>query len=437
MQGPRVPVVPTARFFTAFFLLAGIAALVVGVHDVSLPGGRLGVLFPAVVLVLAGVLFVGAAWQLIPLGLPGGWAKNEQPPCEQPVPLAFLVSILLGVYVFFGALAGTGTQRGIVIGVALVFIAVGSLGFALFWDEIEVSILRVGASIALTVAGLLVGAWEFWYQNQYVPSHLDRAVAVQVGLKKLGAQGGYDVLSATLGWEDVGGRGVVVLGSDYTLTGSTVVARSCPATPGEEASFFGGQLPDPQRSRFMSDVWELKPATVLAAGRFVPDGKRLGPSVPASRQLIFYVPHGEYQLVRLRAQVFAVSASVPLANEPPKRRPIAGDPDVYDLWRLGPSSWFENLLSGRRGWIVTRYEIVNPQGKATTPSPDLRVTAQSPSPSWSGNPPSAPEIHRLFEIQPPLDTTETFADAELPLAAVTLPTAAELKAKKVPACGSG
>ena len=430
MQSPRLPIVAAVRCFAAFFFVAGGAALVVGAHDVTLPGGRLGVLFPGVLLVFSGVVFLAAAWKLVPLGRPRKWPERKQPPCEQPVPLAFLLAILLGVYVFFGALAGTGTQRTIVMGVSLVFIAVGALGFRLFWDEIEVSIVRVGATVALALTGLLVGGWEFWYQNQYEPSHLDRAVQVQVGLKKLHTQGGYDVFSATFGYQDVGDRSVIVLGSDYTLTGSVVVACPRAATPAEEAGVFGGQLPDPQTSRFVSAVWERRPARVLAAGRFVADGKRLGANVPASRQMIFYVPHDRYQLLRLRAQAFAIAAGVPVADQPPVTRNL-GDNDLYDLWKLGGSSWFQDLVSGRQGWIVTRYELVELPGK-TNSSPDLRVTAHYPSRTWSGSPPSKTQIESLFKEQLTVETTESFADAELPVAPVAAPTATELDSKKVP-----
>jgi hypothetical protein len=445
----RLPLVAAARFLAGFFLVAGIAALVVGVHDVLRPGGQLGVVFPGVLLVVAGILFVGAVWRLIPIARPRIWQKSERR-CREPMPAAFLVSILLGVYVFFGASAGAGTQRAIVIGVSLVFMAAGFLGFVLFWHEIkEVSTARVSAGVALTVAGLVIGGWEFWYQNQYVPSHLDRAVSVQVSLKKLGVQNGYDVLSATLGYQDVGGRSVVVLGSDYTLTGSTIVA--CPRQPiatTVAATYFTNPLPDPQRSRLMSDVWEVQPSRVLAAGRFVADGKRLAPNVPGSRQLILYVRHGKYQLLRLRAQVFAISAAVPLADQtlpsklPPDKRPasvqpipktIKGDNDLYDLWKLGESSWFRDLLAGRRGWIVTRYEIVQTAPrKNQPPSPDLRVTARSPDPSWSGHAPSDAQIESLFQTVPPLDTTETFADTELPLEPVATQKPAELKNEHAP-----
>jgi hypothetical protein len=431
MKSPRLTVVTAVRCLAGFFFVAGLAAVVVGAHDLTVAGGRLGVIFPAVLLVIAGAVFLAAASRLISMGQPRGWPEGKQPPCKQPAPFAFFVSILLGVYIFFGALTGVGAQEAIVLCVAGVFISMGSLGFALFWDDIEVSIVRVGAGVALSVAGLLVGGWEFWYQNQYLPSHLDRAVQVQVDLKKLATQGRYDVLSATFGYQDIGGRSVTVLGSDYTLTGSRIVTCPRPATPAEEAGFYVGELPDPQRARFEGPVWEVQPATVVATGRFIADGKRLGPNVPASRQMIFYVPHNQYQLLRLRAQAFAISSSVPLANQPPVERNL-GDNDLYDLWNVGGSSWFQDLLSGHRSWIVTRYELVEAPGK-TTPSPDLRVTARSPNPTWSGNAPSNTEIKDLFEKQPPLDTTETFSDTELPLAPVAQPTAAETVPK---ACAS-
>jgi len=65
----RLPSVAAVWFLATFFLLAGIAALLVGAHDVTVSGGRFGVLFPAVLLVLAGALFVGAARQLSPIAM--------------------------------------------------------------------------------------------------------------------------------------------------------------------------------------------------------------------------------------------------------------------------------------------------------------------------------------------------------------------------------
>ena len=107
------------------------------------------------------------------------------------------------------------------------------------------------------------------------------------------------------------------------------------------------------------------------------------------------------------------------------------DEDLYDLWKVGESGWFQRLLSGWRGWIVTRYEIVSEPGK-TASSPDLRVTARIPSPSWSGKAPSNDQIASLFKRAPAVDTTETFADAELAVAPVAAQSTAKLADEKVP-----
>jgi hypothetical protein len=60
------------------------------------------------------------------------------------------------------------------------------------------------------------------------------------------------------------------------------------------------------------------------------------------------------------------------------------------------------------------------------------VTARSPEPSWSGDAPSDAEIKSLFRTVPPLDTTETFADTELPLAPPRAQPARTLKRENVP-----
>src|SRR5207247_7990940 len=141
-----------------------------------------------------------------------------------------------------------------------------------------VTLPRLGA-IALGLIATSIGAWEFWYQNQYVPSRAGSAVVLRVDLRRAGQQRAYDVIQATLEYEDVGGRSVSVIGSTYTLAGSRVVGCHRRATVREVRHIFKSFLTDPQRTRFMADVWEMEPPTVLAAGKFVGDGKRLDQNV--------------------------------------------------------------------------------------------------------------------------------------------------------------
>ena len=182
-----------------------------------------------------------------------------------------------------------------------------------------------------------------------------------------------------------------------------------------------GFLPDPQRTRFMADVWEERPATVLVAGKFVGDGKRLDADVSSRRQLVFHVRRGRYQLLRFRAQLFAIPASVQLSQRTlPEYTTFRGDNDLYGFWHVDDDSWLHDLVYGRDRWVVMRYELVS-RPDAPVTSPDLRVTARFPDPTWSEGKPSAASVQKLFAKPQPSDASEPFADTELALEEVAEP----------------
>jgi hypothetical protein len=113
----------------------------------------------------------------------------------------------------------------------------------------------------------------------------------------------------------------------------------------------------------------------MCCGRFVGDGTRLDANVYASRDLIFFVPRGRYQLLRFRAQLFAVPASIPLAERPPdKRHPLIYGNDLFVIWTVADSSWFHDLVYGRERNVITRYALVS-RPTATSASPDIFVAA--------------------------------------------------------------
>jgi len=188
-------------------------------------------------------------------------------------------------------------------------------------------------------------------------------------------------------------------------------------------------LLDPQKIRFMSDVVEQAPA-VLAAGKFVADGKRLDPNVPANREFVFFVPHRQYQLLRFRAQVFAVPASVRLSQRsPPEYVRLAGDNELYGYWHIDDSSWLHDLVFGRGRWLVIRYELVDPGDTTDRAKPAdvvlagqvLYVLARFAKPSWREGRPNPEATMKLFDhagainSQEPRDASEPFADSELAL----------------------
>jgi hypothetical protein len=425
---------PAPRFvlpifgLAAFLSIVAAAALVIGVHDAAISRSSLGVTISAAVLIAFAVVLVVAAIDLVRLARRDTWPYGRRPPCRPIVLVAFVATALVGVYVLLSTIRTPTPQEGLVVVAALVLIGVGIGGLVYLGRDARVTLTRLGA-VALGLIGTVVGAWEFWFQNQYVPSQAGRAVELQVALERVGRQTDHDVVRATVSYKDVG-RSVTVIGSTYTLTGSRVLRCQRRATPARIASFFQGALLDPQRTRFMADVWEKRPATVLAAGKFVGDGKRLDEDVSATRALDFLVPRRRYQLLRFRAQLFAIPASITLSQRRlPEFLTFEGDNDLYGLWRVDDDSWLHDVVSGRERWVIMRYELVaTPTSSAV--SPDLRVTAVFPKPRWTEGRPSEAYVKKQFE-QPsdPLERTRTlhdasepFADTELTLEPVAEPT---------------
>ncbi|HKD35089.1 MAG TPA: DUF308 domain-containing protein [Gaiellaceae bacterium] len=413
----------------AFFLILGVGSIVVGAHDAALTQPTLGETAASALLIVGGILLVVAAANLDHLVRRTAWRYHRRPPCHPTVLVACLVALLFGVYVLFSGLGSPARQRWVVVAVALVIIGAAAFGLVLFGRDVELTLPRVGAAVALALLGTTVGAYEFWYQNQYIPAHAGGAVSLKVNLTRAGQEGPFDVIRATLDYEEIGGKSVAAVGSAYSLTGSRIVRCPRAATVQQVKGAFQGFLLDPQRIRFMADVLE-QPPNVLAAGRFVADGKRLDPNVPANREFVFLVPRHRYQLLRFRAQLFAVPASVPLSRRlPPIYTAFPGDNELYGYWRIDDDSWLHDLLTGRDRWLVLRYDLVDPGNTARRREPAqaalvsqaLHVVARFPRPTWREGLPSQQTTQRMFDQPQTINTlelgdaSEPFADSELPL----------------------
>jgi hypothetical protein len=127
-------------------------------------------------LLVGGILLVVVAASLDRLVRHASWKDCKRPPCHPTVLAACLVTILFGVYVLFSGLGSPAQQRWVVVAVALLIIGAAALGLVLFGRDVELTLPRVGAAVALALLGTTIGAWEFWYQNQYVPAHAGGAV---------------------------------------------------------------------------------------------------------------------------------------------------------------------------------------------------------------------------------------------------------------------
>ena len=418
----------TVFAFAGFFALFSLVLLVVGIHDASLDLAGFGLTIGSMLLIAIGATFAFAAWDLVRLAR-RPWPRGKRPPCRLVVLAAFLFAFLLGVYVALLGLETESSQRPYVALVGALMAAASVGGFVFFHGE-HVSKPKIGAALGITILGIAIGAWEFWYQNQYVPSRAGRSVELSVKLHEDSHQQAYDVIRATIDYEELGGKSAFVVGSAYTLTGSRLDVCARPATLKRVQSYFDYSLVDPQRTRYTDYVQE-KPPTLLAAGKFVGDGKHLDTGVPFARDLVFFVPHG-YQLLRLRAQLFAIPDSVPISQRsPPIYRVYPHDHELYAFWHVDDNSWFRDLVTGRQRWVIVRYELVDPAHPSSSAvTTAMRVQARFPASTWSDTAPSERTAAALFALRPeqtpggvtkegtspPLDSSDPFADTELALA---------------------
>ena len=337
--------------------------------------------------------------------------------------IGFLIVLLTGLYAFLSGIRAVGDQRILVASVGLVFIGVAVAGLLEFGSELRVTVPRVGA-LALALAGATVSASQFWYQNEYAPSQAGHAVSLKAGLVHEAVQQEDDVVRATVGYEAVSGKSLTVVGSAYTLTGSRLVRcdRRDRVDAAEVSEVFSGFVIDPQAARFTADVRERPPSTVLAAGKFVGDGRRLEPKVPYVRQIVFHVPRGKYQLLRYRASLFAISGAVNLSQRKPPEYELGSEGYLYGFWHVDDDSWFNDLIYGRERWLVSRYELVREAGD-TKAGAVPRVTARLTDATWRHGRPSLEEASALFTQLRHTDPAEPFAATELPLEDVVEPTA--------------
>jgi hypothetical protein len=170
---------------------------------------------------------------------------------------------------------------------------------------------------------------------------------------------------------------------------------------------------------------------VLSTGKFVGDGRRLEPKVPYVRQFIFHVRRGRYQLLRFRAELFAISGAVNLSQRTQPTYELGSDGYLYGFWHVDDDSWLSDLIYGRERWVVIRYELVLEPGAAKAYS-DVRVTARLTDGTWGQGRPSLEQAAQLFTRLRLTDPAEPFAATELPLEEVAAPTD---KDTLPPACG--
>ena len=174
--------------FVVFFAILGGVALVVGAHDVAITSGTVGLTVLSVLFLGVGILLIVAAYELAKSKRRSDLIAGERPRSRAIVLAALLLTIFVGIYLFFAAIRTSGTQHLVVVATALVIIVIAALGLRYFGRGVRMTTRRVEGAIAVGVLGIVLGVSQFWFQNEYVPAHAGRAVVLKTYLSRAGEQ---------------------------------------------------------------------------------------------------------------------------------------------------------------------------------------------------------------------------------------------------------
>jgi hypothetical protein len=391
--------------------VVGGAALVVGAHDAFLPAASLTTVLTGTLMLLAGAVAVLGA---VVLFARPQLVRDRERPWARVVFAAFVCSTLIAVYVLAAALRSEERNPVAAPIAALAFLA-GALGALYFARGLTLRARDIGAS-ALGLAGTVFAAWQLWYTNEYVPSRAGASVELSAAVTVLDTAGERSSGRVTLTTRNRSSRDLIVVGSAYTLLGTTLGAEPAPPDSDRAARAFRGVLRDPQATRFARSTRERSPE-LLTAGKFVGDRETLRAGAEQTRHYAVTFPSRCFDGLRLRAEAFAVGDLDLTLTKPPVVRRSERDGYVYISWFVDPGSWLKSLVEAPYRWVVIRYEI--PDVTALSPPDFIRVTARFPSPSWSSDPPTLEAAERLFAtpVGDARRLSEVYANDEVPLPA--------------------
>jgi hypothetical protein len=166
--------------FAAFLLVVATVVAVVGMHDTAVGSGGLTGSLGSIALLGVAVLVLVSVWELIVMGRDPAWRGDDRPPCKPIVLIGLLLTSLLGLYVVLAAIRRVSAQWPVVAFAGVVLIGVPLFGLRFFGSQARITLPRAGA-IIFGLIGTILGAWEFWYQHEYVPSRAGGAVALKRG----------------------------------------------------------------------------------------------------------------------------------------------------------------------------------------------------------------------------------------------------------------
>lgn len=398
----------------------GLASVAVGCYDAFVADLSAPDRLSAFALLVAGLTMCAGTIAVVHLLLGPPPAREQM---ARTVALLGSIAAFLAAVFLLASVLRTAGETQVPEGL-LTVAAITSAGCIWFFRSgTRLTAVRIGSTF-LAVLGTLAGVAQYAYSNDLASSALTHTFQLEAHLTKAGMSGDLEVVRASIAVTNSGGSAAVSVGSAYTFTGEAAFPCPRPATLRTVTSYFDFSVPDPQSLRFSRYV-ALMPARVLAAGKVLGDGARLDSGQVVKRSYLFYVEPHTFQLLALRAQVFALPAGAvalgsstsdfeAMPSPQAKQWQPNRDGDLYVFWRVRDHSLLHALLAGPDQWLVVRYELSQAPKLPTHTNPAIRATARLTPSAWAAAHPTPSGAAQLFPtLSAVASASEPFGDDEL------------------------
>lgn len=391
-----------------FLAVVGIFGLVVGIHDVTLRDEPLAVRIVGALLLASGVLLLVASGLLRQVAR----RKADMTVLRGRLALSACLVVALGASFFAIAELASFDKSALVLGLAVLVAALGLASLVFLRRVTRVTFGKVGPAI-IALVGTAFGVFQFWYEQQYLPTREPPALEATGELKPMGAvAGGLQAYQATLTLKNVGTTKVIALAGAYAVSGAKLVAQSADARPKAVLGPFLSPAIDPYVGRFSRYAQE-KGTSVIQAGKPFAENTYFAPGQELTREYDIVVPACRYSLLRLRVHLVVAKGALLRVGDKANVRPgyfiDPGRIGVYEVWPIEDNSWVHDILYGKEESILVNY--VSRQKRFDPGFFD--VTAWLVSGSTAGSPQQIAAFTRSARER--LGLADTLADFELPV----------------------